>query len=410
MVLETIRTMSEEVLSKLSFSKLVFMKLSQEVDIMMVDDYYQNIFGAPVRKKREDQMKKPHKSERSMKVLSKQESVNKEMNGSTRRPKEESNDDTTEVKIEIGKGSVEFDLKEEECEAVKPKEGQSSRRGSIAEDVGISLGDIGDDLEPESAKEDVGEERRIYPDNGVAEEVDGESKITTRSSDTQQMGEVDDEDPSTASKTEEVEESFERKSMVGNSTTEEETEIVKDEALRENREKQKDEQEKPDDKMEEHSEHGCEVCGEKFDNKPSLNQHNITQHGAEKIHKCGKCGKLYSKKSSLTTHKIKHEIEDGTISSEKLERLEKKKIHCEECGKLFYHQSQHIRHMKGHKGIKEFQCDQCDKSYTSNTSLAQHIEVIHLGKRSFVCSGCGKTFGRVAGLKIHSLSHSKELV
>ena len=107
--------------------------------------------------------------------------------------------------------------------------------------------------------------------------------------------------------------------------------------------------------------------------------------------------------------KIKHDIEDGTISSEKLEQLEKKKINCEHCGKLFYHQSQHMRHMKGHKGIKDFQCDQCDKSYTSNTSLAQHIEVIHLGKRSFVCSGCGKTFGRVAGLKIHSLSHSKEL-
>ena len=229
---------------------------------MMVDNYYHNIFGAPVRKKREDQMKRPKKSERSMKVLSKQESVNKEMNGSTRRPKEESNDDTTEVKIEIGEGSVEFDLKEEECEAVKPKEGQSSRRGSIAEDVGSSLGHIGDDLEPESAKEDVGEERRIYPDNGVAEEVDGESKITTRSSDTQQMGEVDEEDPSRASKTDEVQESFERigsQSLVGNSITEEETEIVKDEALRENREKQKDEQEKPDDKMEEHSEHGCEV-------------------------------------------------------------------------------------------------------------------------------------------------------
>ena len=374
---------------------------------MMVDNYYHNIFGAPVRKKREDQMKKPNKSERSMKAA-KQESVNKEKNGSTRRPKEESNDDTIEVKIEIGDGSVEFDLKEEECEAVIPKEGQSIRRGRIAEDVGISLGDIGDDHEPEPAKEDVGEERRIYPDNGVAEEVDGDSKITTRSSDTQQMDEVDEEDPSRASKTEEVQESFERigsQSLVGNSITEEETEIVKDEALRENREKQKDEQEKADDKME----HGCEVCGEKFDNKASLNQHNITQHGAEKIHKCGKCGKLYSKKSSLTTHKIKHEIEDGTISSEKLERLEKKKIHCEECGKLFYHQSQHMRHMKGHKGIKEFQCDQCDKSYTSNTSLAQHIEVIHLGKRSFVCSGCGKTFGRVAGLKIHSLSHSKEL-
>ena len=158
----------------------------------MVDDYYLNIFGKPMRKKREDQKKNQKKSERKE---TKEESEKKEKNGSRRRPKEESNDDTTEVKIEIGEEIAEFDLKEEEFEAVIPNECLSGRRGSIAEDVGSSLGDIGDnvepepgphllddivnDVEPEIVEQDVGEERRIYSDDEVVEEVHVQKKITS---------------------------------------------------------------------------------------------------------------------------------------------------------------------------------------------------------------------------------------
>ena len=215
-----------------------------------------------MRKKREGQKKNPKK--RSTKEA-KQESAKKKMKGSTRRPKEELNDDSIEVKIEIGDEMVEFDLKQDKFDAVIPEEGHSSRRGGIVEDVGSSLGDIGGDhfepepspgslgdigdhyerdhFELEPAKEVGGEERRIYSDNDVADVadiVDVESKITTRSSKTQ-LGNVGEEDPSAALKAEEVGESFERigsQSVVGNSTTEEKKKIVRDE----NQEKQKDEQ------------------------------------------------------------------------------------------------------------------------------------------------------------------------
>ena len=193
-----------------------------------------------MRKKREDQKKNLKKGERS-----KQDSAKKEK----RRPKGELNDDSLAIKIETkeGIGRVEFDLKPGKFEAVIPEEGHCSS-DSIAEDVESSLGDIGghyerDHFELEPAKEVGGEERRIYSDNDVADVadiVDVESKITTRSSKTQ-LGNVGEEDPSAALKAEEVGESFERigsQSVVGNSTTEEKKKIVRDE----NQEKQKDEQ------------------------------------------------------------------------------------------------------------------------------------------------------------------------
>ena len=152
----------------------------------------------------------------------------------------------------------------------------------------------------------------------------------------------------------------------------------------------------------------CKACGEKFENMATLNQHKIDDHNAEKLHKCEKCEKVLSGRSKLVKHVMKHEIKDGTISAEKLQRHEQKRTDCEHCGKSFYSQSELVRHKKGHTGIKEFHCDKCEKCYTSNTSLAQHIDVIHLDKRPFVCNECGKQFGRRGSLKIHILIHTKE--
>ena len=187
-----------------------------------------------------------------------------------------------------------------------------------------------------------------------------------------------------------------------------------------------------------HTEHNCKLCSEKFQNGPALIRHNITQHEGEKPHSCKecgkgmvtkrelddhmrrhtgekpfpccKCGKFFMNTSGLRNHKKKHRIEEGTLTVEKLERHESKRICCEHCGKYFFQPSHYARHMKGHKGIKEFKCDQCDKAYTSGTSLLQHIDVVHKGKKSFVCNECGHYFGRRGSLKAHILQiHSKEL-
>ena len=152
----------------------------------------------------------------------------------------------------------------------------------------------------------------------------------------------------------------------------------------------------------------CEQCGKGFISRPELRNHMRT-HSGERPYDCEKCGHHFASPSGLRAHKVKHEIEEGTISPEKLQRMEEKRMECEVCGKPFYNQSNYDRHMKGHQGIKEFQCNQCGKAYTSKRSMEQHVDVVHLGKKSFVCNVCNQSFGRTTTLRVHMLSHTKEL-
>ena len=152
----------------------------------------------------------------------------------------------------------------------------------------------------------------------------------------------------------------------------------------------------------------CETCGKGFISRPELVNHMRT-HSGERPYDCEKCGHKFASPSGLRAHKVKHEIEEGTISPEKLQRMEEKRMDCEVCGKPFYNQSNYDRHMKGHQGIKEFQCNQCGKAYTSKRSMEQHVDVVHLGKKSFVCNVCNQSFGRTTTLRVHMLSHTKEL-
>ena len=122
------------------------------------------------------------------------------------------------------------------------EEGRSSRGSrpsSRSGHVTSFLDDIGDNFEPEPVKDDIGEERRVYlqTDNDGADKVTENKTTSERSSANIQLDEVPEKESNVASKVG-AEESFETissQSIMGNST-EEEREIVKDEAIHENKE------------------------------------------------------------------------------------------------------------------------------------------------------------------------------
>jgi len=136
------------------------------------------------------------------------------------------------------------------------EERRSSRPCSRSGHVTSFLDDIGDNFEPEPGKDDgMGEERRVYlqSDNDGADKVIENKTTSERAIANSQL---DEKDVSAVSKIA-AEESFETissQSIIGNST-EEEKEIVKDEAIHENQEEKNEEDEgkekQPNDDMNE---------------------------------------------------------------------------------------------------------------------------------------------------------------
>ena len=336
---------------------------------MIADNSYHDVFGKPMRKKREDHKKELEKDPKK-KILMKKPKKESEEEGeekkqrkeSEKKPKNESNDDTLEVKIEIEEDKIKSE--DQEITPIVPT-------GHINEKV------VCRKLKCEKCRLSFKNKKKW------------KRHIASHPEPTEFVCLV-------CSKT------FSNKKNIYNKAR-----IMKHMIIHDNFKPYKNELWKI--AFSQSSKKGCKICGEKFDDKATLKQHNIAKHKAEKLQKCEKCEKVLSERSKLVKHMLKHEIEDGTISVEKLQRHERKRTDCEDCGKSFYSQSELVRHMKGHKGIKEFHCDKCEKSYTSHTSLAQHIDVIHLDKRPFACNECGKLFGRRTSLKIHVLIHTKEL-
>ena len=152
----------------------------------------------------------------------------------------------------------------------------------------------------------------------------------------------------------------------------------------------------------------CDVCSKGFVRNINLVEHRRT-HTGERPFECEVCGHCFSSRSGMKTHKTKHDIENGIVSPEKVKKKLEKRVNCELCGKGFVYACQYERHMKGHSGIKDHQCTECGKSYSSKRSMEQHVEIVHQGKKTFECKVCCQMFGRLSSLRVHDLSHTKEL-
>ncbi|XP_061163813.1 zinc finger protein 91-like [Saccostrea echinata] len=138
----------------------------------------------------------------------------------------------------------------------------------------------------------------------------------------------------------------------------------------------------------------CSLCEFKSNHKNSVRDHELRVHFALP-EKCKLCEKVFSSHQHLKRHMLSHK---------------NSKLICDVCGKMYKSTRTLKKHKKLHSigyEIPELECIHCKKSFTSKTSLENHIETQHAGKKSaFLCPTCGKVFTRKYSLKQHQLVHT----
>lgn len=137
--------------------------------------------------------------------------------------------------------------------------------------------------------------------------------------------------------------------------------------------------------------------------------------GAKRPNKRGALAKKPSKAPSLSPEDEEH-IFDAFDASFKddfegvpvfIPFQRKKPYECSECGRIFKHKTDHIRHQRVHTGEKPFQCGQCGKTFRHSSDVTKH-QRIHTGEKPFKCGDCGKAFNCGSNLLKHQKTHTGE--
>ncbi|XP_061539417.1 gastrula zinc finger protein XlCGF57.1-like [Phycodurus eques] len=84
-----------------------------------------------------------------------------------------------------------------------------------------------------------------------------------------------------------------------------------------------------------------------------------------------------------------------------------KKFMCSECGKMFGRMGSLNRHMITHTGEKPFACAVCTKRFSSKEHMKRHT-MIHTGETPFPCVVCAKRFRDKCEMILHMRTHTGE--
>lgn len=121
---------------------------------------------------------------------------------------------------------------------------------------------------------------------------------------------------------------------------------------------------------------------------------------------------LISVESDPSSHR-KHESANANraaVNSRqiRLEHLGSSDLHlCVVCGKTFSRVANLRIHQRCHTGEKPYGCVQCGRCFSQAGDLKKHKRV-HTGEKPYYCSQCGKSFSRGENLKRHQRIHIGE--
>ncbi|XP_040910541.1 zinc finger protein interacting with ribonucleoprotein K-like isoform X2 [Toxotes jaculatrix] len=80
---------------------------------------------------------------------------------------------------------------------------------------------------------------------------------------------------------------------------------------------------------------------------------------------------------------------------------------CSQCGKTFGRLHQFKLHQQSHKRKRAFWCAVCGKSFQCSSHLSIHHRT-HTGEKPYGCGQCGKRFTQQSSLRVHQRTHSGE--
>lgn len=115
----------------------------------------------------------------------------------------------------------------------------------------------------------------------------------------------------------------------------------------------------------------CETCPKKYDNKASLQRHNLFLHNSRMPLVCEECGYTTFHEASLNEHIIKEHSEESKIIGKTNDSSP-----CKFCGEVIA-QKELETHLELHKNDKF--CYLCEKSFKTQWLLNKHINKVHTG-------------------------------
>ena len=133
-----------------------------------------------------------------------------------------------------------------------------------------------------------------------------------------------------------------------------------------------------------------ELCEHLANCRYKLKKHVEAVHLKLKPFKCEVCGKTFNRKMHLESHRSVH---SDTV---------KYKFVCEFCDFKSNHNTNFKNHINAvHLGKRTYTCDTCDKAFTQKSHVRTHIKNVHLNSKPFLCKFCDKRFASSQAANIH---------